>query len=266
MEKINAMPIYWLGSSVGQLVLQVNTNPSAGPTIQTLIGARSNLEAFINNEQAPPMSAEAAKSLLANIDSILSSDNSEPLDRKPLSAERVSQLTYGVVHFQAILSTELPRANIFYTTPKRAYDMTQLINHGESILSQATLSIVDDKNRDLIIQDIREATRSLAFDIPTAVGFHIFRAVESIIKNEYFELLGITEESNNLGQHITLLMRAGVDEKILATLKNIKDYYRNPISHPEEFWDIDQAESALMLAVHAITVMLQDIGARHQSV
>ena len=119
-----------------------------------------------------------------------------------------------------------------------------------------------EENKNLVVQDVREAARSLAFDIPTAVGFHIFRAIEAIIKKEYFPLLNITVESNNLGQHIALLEGAGVDEKILGTLRNIKDYYRNPISHPEEFWGLDQAESALMLAVHAITVILQDINFR----
>ena len=42
-------------------------------------------------------------------------------------------------------------------------------------------------------------------------------------------------------------------------LRHLKDHYRNPISHPEEFWDSNMAESAFMLAISVITVMVQDI-------
>ena len=42
-------------------------------------------------------------------------------------------------------------------------------------------------------------------------------------------------------------------------LQHLKDHYRNPIAHPEEFWDSDKAEAAFMLAISVITVMVQDI-------
>ncbi|BEQ17018.1 hypothetical protein [Desulfoferula mesophila] len=262
MEKVNVMPLYGLGSAIGRLLTQCFAGSKMMFAIPALAEARSQLAFFSAYKQTPPLSAESAKGLLAEIESALPKADEQHPEPHLMTEDQANRLIYSIVHFQAVLATELPRANIFYTTPKRAYDMTLLINRGESILSPEALSALDAGNRDLVVQDIREATRSLAFDIPTAVGFHIFRAIETIIKKEYFPLLAIKAESNNLGQHINHLKAAEVDEKILGTLRNIKDYYRNPISHPEEFWDLDDAESALMLAVHAITVILQDISTR----
>lgn len=262
MEKVNVIPVYALGYAVGRHLMQCFPGSRMIVAIPALMEARGQLEVFSTYKQAPPLSADAAKSLLENIESVLPKPDEPIPDPHLMSQDEANRLIYSIVRFQAVLSSELPRANIFYTTPKRAYDMTLLINQGESILSQEALDTLAEESRELVVQDIREATRSLAFDIPTAVGFHIFRAIETIIKKEYFPILSITAESNNLGQHINHLKEAGVDEKILGTLRNIKDYYRNPISHPEEFWGLDEAESALMLAVHAITVMLQDIEAR----
>ena len=171
----------------------------------------------------------------------------------------------AIYNFQAVLGTELPRANIFYITPKRAYDMTLLINQGENVLA---LDIIDllGASKDEVIRDIREATKSMAFDLSTAVGFHIYWAVEAIVVKDYFPVLNIMaeewEKNQNLGNYIKLLIAKHVDNKVTIILNYLKDHYRNRIFHPEEFWDSKTAETALGLAVSAIIIMVQDINNR----
>ena len=73
-------------------------------------------------------------------------------------------------------------------------------------------------------KDLREATRCLAYQLNTAVGFHILRAVEGTLM-AYFDLLGIAKPTRpaekNLGNYINLLRIAGVDDKILLPLDQI---------------------------------------------
>jgi hypothetical protein len=65
-----------------------------------------------------------------------------------------------------------------------------------------------------------------------------------------------------LGHYINLLEEISVDKKVTIMLRYLKDNYRNPIIHPEEFRDLNKAESAFQLAVSVITVMVQDIQER----
>ena len=105
---------------------------------------------------------------------------------------------------------------------------------------------------------VGQNTRCLAVSIPIAVGFHIYRAIEAIIVDEYFPLLGIEKPSSrNLGEYIRLLKEHGIDEKVTASLFHIKSHYRNPISHPEEFWDQPKANGAFGLAVSIIIMALR---------
>lgn len=260
MQKVNAMPIYWLASAIGQLQAQLTPPVKVGALTSLLITARGNLEFFIGSyAQALPLSKDAASEIIVRIDQIIVPERLKQPDAI-IPQQEIDFLSVSIYNFQAVLGTELPRINVFYITPKRAYDMTMLINQGESVLSPDIINLLGPKED--VIKDIREATKSMAFDISTAVGFHVYRAVETIVK-EYFPILEIQPEdwqsNKNLGNYIKLLEDKGVDVKVTTMLRHLKDHYRNPISHPEEFWGSDKAESAFMLAVSVITVMVQDI-------
>lgn len=261
MEKVNAMPIYWVASSLGQLSLQLVSPVKMGTLINPLTMARSNLEFFINYFEALPLSIDAAMGIMGRIDIIMAPERiQQPGSIIPKGD--IDFLGASIYNFQAVLGTELPRANVFYVSPKRAYDMTILINQGESVLPQAFANY-SGPSKEEVIKDVREATKCLAFDISTAVGFHVYRAIEAIVVRDYFPILNIQpkdwEKNKNLGHYISLLQKAGIDEKVTIMLKHLKDHYRNPISHPEEFWDSVKAESAFSVAIGVITIMVQDI-------
>jgi hypothetical protein len=260
MERVNGTPIYWLGAALGGF--QANLVPNMTASMATHLGfARGQVEFFVNQVQALPLSKDAAIAILLNIDICFSAERLQNPNTIIPKAE-LDVLSAAIYNFQAVLNTELPRANIFYITPKRAYDMTMLINQGESILSQQTINALGDY-KDAILNDVKEATKCFAFDISTSVGFHIYRVIEAIVVRGYFPALEIEKtdwgKNRNLGHYITILEKAGVDKKITAMLRHLKDHYRNPISHPEEFLDSNTAESAFMLAISVITVMVQDI-------
>ena len=261
MEKFNGMPIYWLGHSIGKLMDELTPSSTVGSIANSAMNLRSNIELFMYVIQGFPLSKAAAMEITGNINNILSPERLQQPNDHILESEQ-GTLNINIYSFQAVFYSEFSQANIFYVTQKRAYDMTVLINQGQNVLSRETLSLLASSKNE-VINDIREATKSLAFDIPTAVGFHVYRAIEAIVVREYFPVLNIQskewERNKNLGHYIGLLEKAKVEPKVTTMLRHLKDHYRNPISHPEEFWDSDKAESAFMLAVSVITVMIQDI-------
>ena len=261
MERVNGTPIYWLGASLGAFNSRLLPNMNVGYMATHLSWARTNVEYFINQVQALPLSKDAACGIISNMDRIFNAERlRNPQELVP--KEEIDILTLSIYNFQAVLGTELPRANIFYITTKRAYDMTMLINQGESVLPEIFISY-QGESKEEVIKDIREATKCLGFDISTGVGFHVYRAIEAIVVRDYFPIYNIQpkdwEKNKNLGNYINLLEKAGVNEKVTIILKHLKDHYRNPISHPEEFWDTIKAESAFSVAVGVITIMIQDI-------
>jgi len=265
MEKFFGMPIYWLGHSLAKLQEALTPLATVSSIAGPAIDARNNIDYFINWIQGFLLSKAAAKDIAISLIPVIDPNRLQHQPNDIITDEEKTAISVNIYSFQAVLYTEFSQSNIFYISQKRAYDMTVLINQGQNVLSRDTINLLSS-SKDEVLNDIREATKCLAFDIPTAVGFHLYRAIEAIIVEEYFPLLNIQpndwETNKNMGNYIRLLENNNVDVKITAMLRHIKDHYRNPISHPDEFWDSNKAENAFGLATSVINVMVQDIDER----
>jgi len=107
--------------------------------------------------------------------------------------------------------------------------------------------------------DIREAGKSLAFELPTAAGFHLFRATESVLRKYYVHETGSTAppKVRNIGVYLNALKIANKgDPKVRAALKQMTDLHRNPLIHPETILTLDEAIAIFGIARSAITAML----------
>lgn len=267
VEKFNLVPLYWLAYRLSALESALSgAKPSTYSLLVHLLEARLGLEVITTTLPARmlSLSQKAARATLFEIDNLLEAHSILGIPPKDdyLKKHEIDSLKASITHFNSILPTELPQENIYYATPKLAYDMAILINNGEQALPENIVKSLG-ASRDRFITDIRESAKCLAFGISTAVGFHIYRAIECIVIDDYFPLIGVVpsdyEKNPNLGNYIKLLKDKKVNDKVTTMLAHIKDEYRNPISHPEEFWDINKASSAFGVALSTITIMLTDI-------
>jgi len=121
---------------------------------------------------------------------------------------------------------------------------------------------------DSALDDWRQAGRCLAFDVPTASGFHMFRVIESVVL-KYFPIFGLSVPTKpgdkNLGYYIKILEEKGLDIKIVGMLRHLKKFYRNPLMHPEIFLTSDEAEGLFGFAQSALSIMLEDQNKRINS-
>ena len=106
---------------------------------------------------------------------------------------------------------------------------------------------------------VSAATRCVAFNLPTAAGFHLHRLNESVL-HRYYD--AVTEgaprpSSRNMGEYLAEMKKRGKgDDKTLSALKDLKDLHRNPLVHPEDSLEnIDEA-LALLGSVHAAVVSM----------
>lgn len=174
-----------------------------------------------------------------------------------LSATEVWQIASALRDFSTVLTTELRIADAYFVTRKAGYDTTTLIAAAERMFPAELMYKVPGA-----IVDIREAGKCLAFELSTAAGFHVLRATESVLRC-YWDVVTKGRPhppQRNLGVYLQQLeqQEAG-SEKVRAVLKQIKDLHRNPLIHPEEILQLEDAVALFGICISAVAGMLKEI-------
>ena len=161
--------------------------------------------------------------------------------------------------FGEALALELGRAPTFYVTPKSVYSTQRLISDAAAVFEGFRDRLPNDA-----IADTNQAGRCLAFELPTAAGFHIARATEATIKR-YMDAYGCApfkESQRNWGTYIKALDEEGADAKITHHLTQLKDLHRNPVTHPEVTLTMPEAIALWALCTSVMQAMVGDIERR----
>lgn len=260
MERINGFPFYLLGNNLGVLIDHLNNRQQY--TLKNLhldsFYSIQSLEQFIQSSLILPLSKKAAQNIISTIKPIIDKNHIEAKGEDALSLEQKSGVLFAINHFQGLLFAELSDCDLYFISPKRAYQMQKLIFSAEDVLSELSKKMLSQECKN----EIQEAGRCIAFDLPTACGFHIFRAVETVVLM-YFPAINVPVPTKpgekNLGKYIDLLEKNGVDANIIGMLKHLKDGYRNPLMHPEISLGDDEAQDLFQFAISAIGTMTKDI-------
>ena len=153
----------------------------------------------------------------------------------------------------------MSNASLYLVEQTGAYRTKTLIEAADAVFPK---SVHDALQLDAIT-DIQAAGRSLAFELPTAAGFHICRAIETTLLQYFSELKIEVPEYRNIGRYIEALEKCaeakGIDPKVLATLDQFRDLHRNPIMHPDVHLNMEEAQILFALAQSAISGIALDI-------
>jgi hypothetical protein len=118
------------------------------------------------------------------------------------------------------VSAELAIMPVYLIDQKGAYDTDRLVVSGELLFPVELSNKVPDS-----IEDIRQATKCLAFELPSACGFHLHRASEAILRI-YFDSLTNSAprpKSRNIGDYLNELDKLGVgDKQTKSALRDLK--------------------------------------------
>jgi hypothetical protein len=142
------------------------------------------------------------------------------------------------------------------------------VNNAETVLDTSDALLLSART----ITDIRQAGRALAFDVPTAAGFHSVRAVESVARGYHTVLLGNAPKDgeplgpllNTLRDKRDALTASKAINKddllhiIIETLARINNVFRKPLTHPDMVLDLSGAMTVFDSSKCAIELMLSD--------
>ena len=218
-----------------------------------LLNAESELQAFLYGSvysQTLKASMAPGGALLQAIKKLTADPNKD----RNLDFIDTYSISNALATFEAVLSAEMNVCNAYFVTKKRGYDITDLIKETEVLFPDDLKTKVPEA-----IFDIQQAGKCIAFEIPTAAGFHLMRALEMVLRL-YFDAVANGEPrpvTNNWGDYLAIMVQKNLgDQKAIAVLKQIKDLHRNEFIHPETTLSLDEAIGLLGIVQSAMVYML----------
>ena len=264
MQRVNVFQFYRLGHVVHALST-TKEGSKVKEVYYRLSSAQMWLEYLLQDQLVPlGVARPACLTLLEAVKNILKppAPNSfvEPEESAPsLDMERTIDpmeafnITNDVQTFETVLGAQLQSLSTYFVSRKLAYETPLLIEEAETLLPEDIRKEVPEA-----IQDLQQAGKCIAFEIPTAAGFHIIRATEAVIRKYYTASVGKPPKMKmrNWGTYIKNLATAKADARVTGFVDHIRETYRNPVLHPEETLTPQDAQVLLGVCVSAIVLMV----------
>lgn len=170
------------------------------------------------------------------------------------------RLREDIQKFETVLQDEVSKLPIF------CCDDDAIGNFSIAKLLKGASNGYPDKTKKRLTADccreIDEAGRCLVYERSTASGFHILRSVELTIRQYLSAVPGFVMpplNRQNWGEYLALLKTNGAARDVTDHLHNIKDNYRNPLMHPEDVLETDEAVSLFAVAQSMNEMLINDI-------
>jgi hypothetical protein len=186
----NMLPINlaWFVHFGGALDALVRSNdvPNAATARSLAARAKPYLDEMLKDDNEEfPFSLPASRANLENL-SLIVEEIISANDLERTIEDRWRDLRVRAISVRSVVLAELTVQNIFFVSEKRAYDIGVLITDGTMLFSRAVQNDFNSEEE----EDIKQAAKCIAFEVPTAAGFHIFRAMESVIRRYYCAVIG----------------------------------------------------------------------------
>ncbi|MBV9076658.1 MAG: hypothetical protein JO048_04140 [Methylobacteriaceae bacterium] len=184
-------------------------------------------------------------------------DNAPPILEYQMAWYRNSLVAFETVFFEEM------RAAATYIVPVRGlYDIPSLVDCADKMIPAEVIEHIPDQAK----EDWRAAGRCLACILPSASGFHVARAIESVVEAYYKAFVGCRPPSgSSWGDLIADLEKVSQNPvpqaKTLAILRQIKDDWRNPVVHPRVTLTLTDAEVLFALGASVMMSVAQELKA-----
>ena len=261
MQRIDGFYLYQVGWQVHPLLSFHHATTNYGAAYLPLHTARGALNAFLYQSVFQVSTCRVhGQSLLNGIAHVLKATESgdEAIWAEMVPMTDIWNLQDAVRAFEAVVQAEFGLKPLYFVTPKGNLNINGLIESGH-------LSFPADLPRKApeALLDAQQATKCIAFELPTAAGFHLHRANESVLRRYFDHVAGESNrpDTRNMGDYLKRLreLKKG-NAKVIAALRDLKDLHRNPLMHPEEHIASVEDAISLMGGVHqAMSLMLKEL-------
>jgi hypothetical protein len=181
MQKIDPAFLFEMGDQLRK-VAAINKDSPPAQAYFAMNGASGVIERTISNSiyshlLRTPCRA-AANALAEQMRKMCSAILAMPdLENAQLEHFEVFQLQHLYGKFETLFLGDLQSGSLYLVSPKGGFDTDALIEGALLVFSADLATKVPDA-----VGDVRQATRCIAFELPTAAGFHLHRAHESVLR------------------------------------------------------------------------------------
>jgi hypothetical protein len=254
MQRVNVNQFYIMGH-VLHPIGSIKADSKLKQHYYDLYSSQMWLEFLVNDKLVPlGVARPACWDLLTDIRALLTPTASGSPDmEKDINALDAYNLNHKLETLETVLAAHLQSLNTYFVSRKLGYETPLLIEDAEKLLPDNVRAEVPEA-----IPDLQQAGKCIAFEIPTAAGFHIVRATEAVIRKYYTMVVGKPPKAKmrNWGTYIKNLTKAGADPRVTGFLDHIREVYRNPVFHPEETLTPEDAQVLLGVCISAIVLMV----------
>lgn len=267
MKQVNIYNFYQFGA-----ILHPITELKAGKPFKeyfyALFMGRAWLESFVNGNLLPmTICNRSAQKVISGIDFLLPQGKDEKprlgMDEE-VNYGHLYTIIDGMKEFETVFGAELQNLATYFVSKKGIYETNDLIQNADEWFPAS----IRGRFTGQVIHDLKEAGKCLAFDLSTAAGFHIARAVEGVLL-EYLKVLCseqlecLKESDRNLGRYIKLARENDGNLKVCSSLDQFRELHRNPLIHPETILTIEEALTLHGIAQSAIMSIIIEMDKRN---
>ena len=250
MKRINVSYFYDLGAVIRPLVTATADTPVTEILLPAIL-AKFSLEAIRESPVPLKYCIQEADELLKQIN-----DLQELVQNKgDLAQFHVTWVANAARTFETTLHAELRDLDVYFVSPVGIFSTSALLTKAEEMFGENRRLLPE-----ITIQQIKEAGKCLAFSLGSAAAYHLFAALESVLREYYDKLSGNAPRPKNpsMGAYLGELSELpSVDKKLLAALWQVKDLHRNPSIHFEALLTPGQALTLVGMIHSAIASTLE---------
>ncbi|HEX8814751.1 MAG TPA: hypothetical protein VF753_04545 [Terriglobales bacterium] len=255
MKQINTYGLYQLATQLAPLRLLPTDPRQLDKNDYKMVFAGFWLDQFFNKNLVLPLelSGDAANELSSAMQRVSNKVWADP--PQEVEAWELNNIREKLDQLETVMALELQRHQTYLVSQIGGYSMPLLATKAEVNILEDALAVIDEQAK----KDFREAGRCLAFEVPTAAGFHAMRATENVLRQYYALVMKKPVGKTDWGTCTAELTKAKVNKKVIQVLDQIRDLHRNPLMHPQDFLTMKEAISLFDIAKSAIGSLAEEI-------
>lgn len=232
------------------------------------MGLPQKLESFIANDNGFGTCKRVANDLLTCINDWVSENvmpngsYSTELFETELSSWQWGNISRKIDSFRSVFEAECHDIDIYSVGQIAIYKTQALVSDGANIIAGEYRADISEA----ALNEFNNAGKCLAFDLPTACGFHALRGLELVLDDYLSSFAVKTDKFRSWNDYIQAAKKliddqAAVDKpspKVAAMLDRMRELDRNPLMHPRDTLDIVGADQLFKLAAITVGEMVRD--------
>ncbi|MFC3225850.1 hypothetical protein ACFOGJ_01320 [Marinibaculum pumilum] len=273
MKKVDLIKYFNLGENLHVARRATsNDNMSVGDIWISIYYMPTLLREFIQDDNGFTTCKHVADELATMIEDWLHRfvfDNNSPPQLKTdnfkqtLEPWHYTNISAKIDEFRSVFSAECRIIDVYSVEEISIYNTSRLVSKGSDIIPRQILSHLPDN----VVSEFDNAGRCLAFELPTACGFHSLRGLE-LVMEKYIQHFGRSIKSlkswNDYIREIEKLANDGKStqkpsNKVSAMLDRLRELERNPLMHPRDQLDSVQADMLFRLCAITVVEIIRDI-------